>query len=82
MPSSKKTSRKTKNSHSLIEYAKKLKELNKFDIEFEGNVASIIENPRQWAELFAEKVVVENIPRYMNAKGLGKEFADEIRNKD
>jgi len=66
----------------LIEYAKKLKELNKFDIEFEGNVASIIENPRQWAELFAEKVVVENIPRYMNAKELGKEFADEIRNKD
>ena len=62
----------------MIEYAKKLKELNKFDIEFEGNVASIIENPRQWAELFAEKVVVENIPRYMNAKELGKEFADDI----
>ena len=80
MPSSKKTSRKTKNSQSLIEYAKKLKSLNKFDIEFEGNVASIIENPREWAELFAEKVVVENIPRYMNAKELGKEFADEIKN--
>ena len=63
----------------MIEYAKKLKELNKFDIEFEGNVASIIENPRQWAELFAEKVVVENIPRYMNAKEMGKEFADEIK---
>ena len=79
MPSSKKTSRKTKNSQSLIEYAKKLKSLNKFDIEFEGNVSSIIENPREWAELFAEKVVVENIPRYMNAKELGKEFADEIK---
>ena len=82
MPSSKKTSKKTKNSRSLIEFAKKLKNLNKFDIEFEGNVASIIENPREWAELFAEKVVVENIPRYMNAKELGKEFADEIRNKN
>ena len=82
MPSSKKTSRKTKNSQSLIEYAKKLKSLNKFDIEFEGNIQSIIESPREWAELFAEKVVVENIPRYMNAKELGKEFADEIRNKD
>ena len=82
MPSSKKTSKKTKNSLSLIEYAKKLKNLNKFDIEFEGNVASIIENPREWAELFAEKVVVENIPRYMNAKELGKEFADEITDRD
>ena len=81
MPSSKKTSRKTKNSLSLIEYAKKLKELNKFDINFEGNIQNIIENPREWAELFAEKVVVENIPRYMNAKELGKEFADEITNK-
>ena len=65
----------------MIEYAKKLKELNKFDIEFEGNVQKIIENPREWAELFAEKVVVENIPRYMTAKELGKEFADEIKNK-
>ena len=82
MPSSKKTSRKTKNSRSLIEYAKKLKSLNKFDIELEGNVASIIENQREWAEILEEKVVVENIPRYMNAKELGKEFADEIRNKD
>ena len=82
MPSSEKTNRKTKNSRSLIEYAKKLKNLNKFDIEFEGNVASIIENPREWAELFAEKVVVENIPRYMNAKELGKEFADEITDRD
>ena len=82
MPSSKKTNRKTKNSLSLIEFAKKLKDLNKFDINFEGNIESIIANPREWAELFAEKTIVENIPRYMNAKELGKEFADEIRNKD
>ena len=82
MPSSKKTSKKTKNSRSLIEYAKKLKSLNKFDIEFEGNIQSIIESPREWAELFAEKVVVENIPRYMNAKELGREFADDIKNND
>ena len=82
MPSSEKTNRKTKNSRSLIEYAKKLKGLNKFDINFEGNIESIIDNPREWAELFAEKVVVENIPRYMNAKEMGKEFADEIKNKN
>ena len=66
----------------MIEYANKLKSLNKFDIEFEGNIQSIIESPREWAELFAEKVVVENIPRYMNAKELGREFADEIKNND
>ena len=66
----------------MIEFAKKLKQLNKFDVEFEGNIESITDNPRQWAELFAEKTIVENIPRYLNAKELGKEFADEIKNKD
>ena len=65
----------------MIEFAKKLKQLNKVDIEFEGNIEDIANNPREWAELFAEKVIVENIPRYMNAKELGKEFADDI-NKD
>ena len=66
----------------MIEYAKKLKELNKLDIKFEGNISSIIENPREWAELFAEKVIVENIPRYKKAKDLGREFASEINNKN
>ena len=64
----------------MIEFAKKLKNLNKFDVKFEGDIVSIMDNPREWAELFAEKTIVENIPRYMNAKELGKEFADEIRN--
>ena len=66
----------------MIEFAKKLKDLNKFDIDFEGNIESIIANPREWAELYAEKTIVENIPRYMNAKELGKEFANEIKNKN
>jgi hypothetical protein len=66
----------------LIGFAKKLKKLNKFDIEFEGNVKDIIENPKEWAEKFAEKILVENIPRYLEAKKLGKEFADDIKNRD
>ena len=66
----------------MIGFAKKLKNLNKFDVEFEGNIEDIIENPKEWAEKFAEKTVVENIPRYLEAKKLGKEFADEIRNRD
>lgn len=66
----------------MIKFAKKLKELNKLDIEFEGNIEDIIDNPREWAELFTEKSIIENIPRYLNAKELGKEFASEIKNKD
>ena len=78
MPLSKKINKKTKNSQSLIEYAKKLKQLNKFDIEFEGNVANIIENPKEWAKEFAEQAIIQNIPRYLEAKKLGKEFANGI----
>ena len=63
----------------MREYAKKLKQLNKFDIEFEGNVANIIENPKEWAEKFAEQAIIQNIPRYLEAKKLGKEFADGIK---
>ena len=66
----------------MIGFAKKLKNLNKFDVEFEGNIEDIIENPKEWAEKFAEKTVVENIPRYLKAKKLGKEFADDIKNRD
>ena len=29
-----------------------------------------------------DKHNIENIPLYMNAKEVGKEFADEIKNKD
>ena len=66
----------------MIEYAKKLKQLNKFDVEFEGNAADIIENPKEWAESVAERAVLDNIPRYLKAKRLGKDFANEITNKD
>ena len=65
----------------MIEFAKKLKQLNKFDIEFEGNVANIIENPKEWAEKFTEQIIIQNIPRYLEAKKLGEEFADEIHDK-
>ena len=66
----------------MIEYTKKLRKLNKFDIKFKGKVEEIIKNPKEWAEKFAEHTVIDNIPRYIKAKKLGKEFADEIKNKN
>ena len=66
----------------MIEYTKKLRKLNKFDIEFEGDVKEIIKNPKEWAKKFAEQTVIKNIPRYIKAKKLGKGFADEINNKE
>ena len=66
----------------MIEFAKKLKSLNKFDIKLEGNVEDIMENPKEWAKGVAEFSIIENIPRYIKAKKLGKEFADGIKTSD
>ena len=65
----------------MIEFAKKLKQLNKFNVELEGDVAEIISNPKEWAEKFAEQAIIQNIPRYLEAKKLGKGFASGIKNK-
>ena len=65
----------------MREYAKNLKQLNKFKVELEGDVSKIIENPKEWAEKFAEQAIIQNIPRYLEAKVLGEEFANEIKDK-
>ena len=66
----------------MIEFAKKLKNLNKFDVKLEGNVKDIIKKPKEWAKAIAEFSMIENIPRYKRAKKLGKEFADGIKTSD
>ena len=66
----------------MIEFAKKLKNLNKFDVKLKGKPEDIIEKPREWAKKTAEQSIIENIPRYIKAKKLGKEFADGIKTSD
>ena len=64
---------------------KRLKELQNFNIEFKGDIKesdikAIIENPQEWAEEFAEKAIMKEMPRYLKAKTLGENFAREIVN--
>ena len=69
----------TKNSQSLRKHAKQLKELHQsLEITLEGNIEDIMANPQEWAEKFAEDVVVKEVPRYLKAKTLGENFAREI----
>ena len=63
----------------MIKFVKKLKDLHKFDIELEGNIEDIMENPKEWAEKMAESAILSNLDRYIKAKELGKEFSSEIR---
>tara|TARA_Y100000593_G_C4140912_1_gene252196 strand:+ start:5 stop:241 length:237 start_codon:yes stop_codon:yes gene_type:complete len=74
------TNKETKNSQSLKQLVKQLKELQKFDITLEGSIEDIIENPQEWAENFAEEAIMKEMPRYLKARTLGENFAREITN--
>ena len=58
---------------------KQLKELHQsLEITLSGKIEDIMANPQEWAEKFAEDVVVNEVPRYLKAKTLGENFAREI----
>ena len=58
---------------------KQLRELHQsLEINLEGDIEDIMANPQEWAEKFAEDVVVKEVPRYFKAKTLGETFAREI----
>lgn len=59
-----------------------LKELHKFEIELDGDVEEIINNPRDWAEQIAEREILKHLPLYSKAVKLGEEFANEIIGED
>jgi len=59
-----------------------LKELHKFEIELDGDVEEIIDNPRDWAEQIAEREILKHLPLYSKAVKLGEEFANEIIGED
>ena len=57
---------------------KQLKELHNFNISLKGDIETILDNPRKWAEQIAEDTIMEELPRYSKAKNLGENFAREI----
>jgi|TARA_R100001082_G_scaffold101626_1_gene71276 hypothetical protein len=67
-------------SQSLRNSVKELDKINNVEFEFEGTLQEIIENPIEWAELQAERVIADNIENYLKSKELGEKFWDEIRN--
>ena len=62
----------------MRKHVKRLKELQKFKIVLTGDIDTILENPREWAEGASQNKIVEQLPRYSEAKKLGEEFAREI----
>ena len=70
------------NNQSLRESVSKIKALNKFDIDIDGDIAEIIEDPKVWAEKITNKILLQNVNRIMKARKLGEDFGKRLKNKD
>ena len=66
------------NNQSLRESVSKIKDLNKLDIDIDGDIAEIIEDPKAWAEKITNKILLQNVNRIMKARKLGEEFGKKI----
>ena len=64
----------------MKQFVIKLKDLNKFDLEVEGNIEEIIANPKAWAERIGEDLLAKEAFRIKEAKKLGEEFGNKIHN--
>lgn len=75
---SEQTNKKTSNNQSLRESVSKIKELNKIDIEIDGDISEIIADPKAWGEAMANKILLQNVNRIMKARKLGEEFGESL----
>ena len=62
----------------MRESVSKIKDLNKLDIDIDGDISEIIADPKTWAESIVNKILLENVNRIMKARKLGEEFAKKI----
>ena len=62
----------------MRESVSKIKELNKLDIDIDGDISEIIADPKAWAESMANKILLQNINRITKARKLGEEFGENL----
>jgi hypothetical protein len=65
----------------LLNSVRKLDKINDIEIELEGNIEEIIEDPVAWGERQVERLILQHQKQYFEAKKLGEEFWSEVRNK-
>lgn len=63
----------------MKQHVKELKKLQNFKITFQESVEEILEDPREWAEIVAEKEIIAHITKYEKAKKLGRQFAEKLK---
>ena len=62
----------------MRESVSKIKELNKIDIDIDGDISDIIEDPKTWGEAIANKILLQNVNRITKARKLGEEFGRKL----
>mgnify|MGYP006419621529 CR=1 FL=1 len=72
------TNKKTNNNQSLRESVSKIKDLNKFDIDIDGDISDIIADPKAWAEAITNKILLQHVNRITKARKLGEEFGKRL----
>ena len=80
MPIEKQT-KASQNSQSLLNSVRKLDKINDIEVILEGNIKEIIENPVAWGERQVEKIILQYQDKYFEAKKLGEDFWNEVRDK-
>jgi len=65
----------------LLNSVRKLDKINNVEIEFDGSVKDILDDPIAWGERQVEKFILENQSKYLEAKKLGEDFWNEVRDE-
>ena len=73
---------KQKIEESFLQYVKNLNKINDVEPSLSGNIDEIMKEPERWAEEQAERIISENIDRFLDAKKEGKDFLDAIKTKE
>tara|TARA_B100001094_G_C17974231_1_gene691926 strand:+ start:322 stop:549 length:228 start_codon:yes stop_codon:yes gene_type:complete len=69
-------------NQSLKNSVRTLDKINNVEFNLKGNIKDAIANPIKWAEQQANQAIEDNISKYLDAKTLGKEFWDEVKNNN
>ncbi len=59
-------------------FVKQVKQLHDFDIDIDGDISEIIEDPKAWATKIAEQMIIKNAKRISAARKLGEDFGKAL----
>ena len=60
---------------------RKLDKINNVEVDLDGNIEDIIDDPVAWGEKQVERIILQYQDKYFEAKKLGEDFWNEVRDK-